>query len=139
MKPTKRDQVEGEIREAGEWAYGYGKRLDSTWLAHEIVGHREVDDVDRIRLFERVRSKIRQYRWREKLPLPGYERLQRIYDVKHGNRRMFVPIHSLTRDEVLAKVVELKRMAHGCQRHAEELLRYFELGSEVAEMLDPKG
>lgn len=56
----------------------------------------------------------------------GFKHVQRDYVVERDGDQIVVPLHLLSNGEVEAKAAELRRMARGCDDHADELLRYLE-------------
>jgi len=60
----------------------------------------------------------------EQLALPGYEYLQKRYDIERNGDQYVVPIFSMTKEECKQKIKELRKMGAGCFFHADELERF---------------
>lgn len=60
------------------------------------------------------------------LPLPGYKHLQQGYPIERDGELVIVPITLMTRAERGDRVSLYRKMAVGCQEHADELERYGE-------------
>jgi hypothetical protein len=60
------------------------------------------------------------------LPLPGYKHLQQGYPIERDGEFVIVPITLLSRQERLQRAELYRKMALGCQEHADELERYGE-------------
>lgn len=112
------------------------------WITHEVLSAwptlpADFPGSDRYQLCAQghvrrvVGGVVQKYRNVEKqaaadrqMVLPGYERLQRAYNVVRRGEETIVPLELLTTSEIDAKIEELEQMAVGCMVHAQELKRY---------------
>ena len=87
-----------------------------------VCAYRAVSAIvgDAIRSFRKSESAEKA-----QLALPGFDRLQTHYQIDRDGS-CIVAIGEMTDGEVKEKATELKRMAEGLLRHADELLRYYE-------------
>lgn len=58
------------------------------------------------------------------LTLSGFQCLQKAYTVERDEERQLVPLHLLTKEELLARAKEFRRQAHGLITHALEIEQY---------------
>lgn len=58
--------------------------------------------------------------------LPGFEHMQRGYQVERNGIRLLVPTDLLTDEEIEARAAEYDAMAAGCRAHARELRDFLE-------------
>lgn len=56
--------------------------------------------------------------------LDGFEHLQKAYPVARDGRRLIVPLHLMTDEEIDDRAWELDAMAAGCTGHANEMREY---------------
>lgn len=114
-----------------------GVILRAEWVTTEILGSKaepECADADfyllcaRAHLSEVVKRCIGKYRAApvsdEQLVLPGFEHLQRGYQVEREGVRLLVPTDLLTDAEIDARADEYEAMAAGCRAHARELREF---------------
>ena len=59
--------------------------------------------------------------------LPGFKHLQRGYPIERDGELMIVPIALMTSVERRARAQQYRKMAVGCEEHADELDRYDDL------------
>ena len=63
--------------------------------------------------------------------LPGFKHLQRGYPVERDGELIIVPIALMTSIERRARAEQYRKMAVGCEEHADELDRYDDLMPET--------
>ena len=127
-----------EVERIVEAAIDANTPAHKTWITHQVVSaHKSIsgEDVEWYRVCAYghigtvVRNVIRRYKpssgeTSEQLVMPGCERLQRAYLVTRAGDSVVVPIGQCTDQELALKEDELRRMARGCQQHADEIAAY---------------
>lgn len=133
------NDIENEVAETIEGAIRDGKIAPAAWVTHTVVTSHDAiegDDFDwyRVCAFTAVRDAVRRCLRRYKpdasveadaqITLPGFDRLQKAYLVERDEDHVVVPTSQLVREEIVAKISELRIMGAGCFKHADELERY---------------
>lgn len=114
-------------------------RLPKSWIVQEIMrshGESFADDFGRACGYEAVEKRVRHVLNRMKedpqaaaepdpqTVLPGFERLQKRYCVMCDGEPTVVPTHLIDDESLLERAEELRRMAAGCNKHADEIVAY---------------
>lgn len=137
MVQTQTD-LESEVHEMIQLGVRQNMVMPATWIAQAVVErHSNISGLDRdfyvlcawAHIRVSVRRVLRTYRGNprnteDQLRLPGHEGLQRAYLTERDKEEVIVPVDQLTEEELLQKESELRRMAVGCDTHANELKRY---------------
>lgn len=128
-----------EVRDFIQGKLDAGLILRAEWVTAEIIGSKsepECDDADfylicaRNHIAEIVKKCIGKYSAKpttdEQLKLPGFEHMQKAYQVDRAGERLLVPTDLLSDAELLARAEEYDLMAIGCRAHARELRDFVE-------------
>lgn len=78
---------------------------------------------------ERVSARIRTVKKEEEEPtadplLPGFDRIQKRYNIERDGERKLVSPYSMTYEEIQKKAEELRGMAKGLEQHADQLIEF---------------
>ena len=140
VDPIKESRLTSEVSAIVEDAIEAGRVAPASWLTQEVVsswdslaesqghgGHYILCAYEHVRAV--VRKVVQRYKTTEdetdlQLLLPGNERLQKAYLINRDSEQSVVPIDQMSASEIDAKATELRAMAAGCLKHAEELERY---------------
>lgn len=133
------DSLYSEVREYIQDQLSAGVIIRAEWVTAGILHAKaepECEDADfyllcaRAHLAEIVKRCIGKYKAAtvtdDQLVLPGFDHLQRGYQVERENVRLLVPTDLLTDDEIEARASEYEAMAAGCRAHARELRDFLE-------------
>lgn len=128
------DSLYAEVRAYIQDQLDTGTIVQAEWVTNGFLASKaepECDDADfyllcaRSHLAEIVKRCIGKYKPQPvtdtQLVLPGFEHLQRGYQVEREGVRVLVPTDLLTDDEIDARAAEYEAMAAGCRAHAREL------------------
>lgn len=128
------DSLQTEVREYIQDQLDAGVIIRAEWVTAGILHSKaepECEDADfyllcaRAHLAEIVKRCIGKYKAApvtdEQLVLPGFDHLQRGYQVDREGVRFLVPTDLLTDAEIEARAAEYEAMAAGCRAHAREL------------------
>ncbi len=133
------DNLYSEVRNFIQERLDAGIILRPEWVTAELLAGKsepKCEDADfylicaRSHLAEVVKRCIGKYRSAPsavsdaQLVLPGFEHLQRGYQVERGGVRVLVPTDILTDAELLARADEYDAMALGCRAHAKEIREF---------------
>lgn len=119
-----------------------GHEIHKSWLIQAILEdhvdvHGEDSDFALCGAREMVRSRVERHFRTVKADdageaedpqgiLPGYEYLQKRYIVPRNGEQVMVRVGAMTREELMAKAEEHRRMGEGHYRHADEIERFCE-------------
>lgn len=130
-----------EIEEVIRGALDAGQIVEAAWVTQSVMlTHVEIEGPDadwylaiaRQHVRDSVNKVISRYRPKEtdgddpQLVLTGFDRLQKAYMVKRGDKNVIVPVEQCTDRELRDRANDYRRMARGCEDHAHELNRYVE-------------
>ena len=133
------ESLYSDVRDFIQSKLDAGLILRAEWVTAEIIASKaepECADADfylicaRNHLAEVVKKCIGKYSAKpttdEQLKLPGFEHMQKAYQVEREGVRLLVPTDRLTDAELLARAEEYDLMAVGCRAHARELREFVE-------------
>jgi hypothetical protein len=133
------DSLYSEVRDFIQTRLDAGLILRAEWVTAEIIASKhepECDDADfylicaRNHIAEVVKKCIGKYSTKpateDQLKLPGFEHMQKAYQVERDAVRLLVPTDALTDAELLARAEEYDLMAVGCRAHAREIRDFVE-------------
>lgn len=133
------DSLYGDVRDFIQSRLDAGIILRADWVTDEILASKqepECEDADfylicaRNHLAEVVKRCIGKYSPKpttdEQLKLPGFEHMQKGYQVEREGVRLLIPTDALTDAELLARAEEYDAMAIGCRAHAREIRDFVE-------------
>ena len=139
------DSLFSQVRDFIQDQLDAGTIIRADWVTAGILADKaepECDDADfyllcaRAHLAEVVKRCIGKYKATPvrdyQLVLPGFEHLQRGYQVEREGVRLLVPTDLLTDEEIDARADEYELMAVGCRAHARELRDFKERRSSDA-------
>lgn len=134
-----KDSLHTEIRDFIQGRLDAGVILRADWVTAEILAGKqepECEDADfylicaRSHIAEIVKRCIGKYSAKPQtdtqLTLPGFEHMQKAYQVERQGVRLLVPTDKLTDAELLARADEYDAMAVGCRAHAREIRDFVE-------------
>ena len=134
-----KESLYSDIREFIQTKLDAGLILRAEWVTAEIISSKqepECDDADfylicaRNHISEIVKKCIGKYSAKpttdEQLKLPGFEHMQKAYQVEREGVRLLVPTDYLSDNELLARADEYDAMAIGCRAHAREIRDFVE-------------
>lgn len=132
--------MEREVRVIIGERIGSGKIASKAWITEAVVSaHKGIsgDDMEWYRAcaYAHIRNVVRRcvgdYKGgagdesdQQLLLGDGWRYIQKAYSVERKGEQVVVPIALLTRAEIKAKIEELRKMAKGCNEHANELARF---------------
>ena len=133
------ESLYSDVRDFIQSKLDAGMILRAEWVTAEIIAAKdepECADADfylicaRNHISEIVKRCIGKYSPKpvtdEQLKLPGFEHLQKAYQVERDGVRFLVPTDALSDAELLARADEYDAMAAGCTGHALELRDFVE-------------
>lgn len=133
------DSLYSDVRDFIQSKLDAGLILRAEWVTAEIIGSKQEPDCDdadfylicaRSHVAEIVKKCIGKYTAKpttdEQLKLPGFEHMQKAYQVERGGVRFLVPTDALTDDELMRRADEYDEMAVGCRAHAREIRDFVE-------------
>lgn len=133
------DGIYSEVRDYIQSKLDAGLILRAEWVTAEIIATKdepECGDADfylicaRNHIGEVVKRCIGKYSTKPttdaQAKLPGFEHMQKGYQVERQGVRLLVPTDKLTDAELLARADEYEQMAVGCRAHARELRDFVE-------------
>lgn len=129
-----KDSLYSDVRDFIQSKLDAGLILRTDWVTHEILSSKdepECEDADfylicaRSHISEIVKRCIGKYSTKpttdEQLKLPGFDHMQKAYQVEREGVRLLVPTDALTDPELLCRAQEYDDMASGCRAHAREI------------------
>lgn len=133
------DSLYTDVRDFIQSRLDAGLILRAEWVTTEILAAKqepECEDADfylicaRNHISEVVKRCIGKYSAKpttdEQLKLPGFEHMQKAYQVERDSVRLLIPTDALTDAELLARAEEYDAMAVGCRAHAREIRDFVE-------------
>lgn len=133
------DSIYSDVRDFIQGKLDAGLILRVDWVTAEIIADRdepECADADfylicaRNHVADIVKRCIGKYSPKpstdEQLKLPGFEHMQKAYQVDRQGIRLLVPTDALTDAELLLRADEYDAMAAGCVGHALEIREFVE-------------
>ena len=133
------DSLYADVRDFIQGRLDAGLILRADWVTAEILAGKqepECEDADfylicaRNHILEVVKRCIGKYSAKpttdEQLKLPGFEHMQKAYQVEREGVRLLVPTDMLTDAELLRRADEYDEMAVGCRAHAREIRDFVE-------------
>lgn len=133
------DSLYADVRDFIQGRLDAGLILRADWVTAEILAGKqepECEDADfylicaRNHISEVVKRCIGKYSAKpttdEQLKLPGFEHMQKAYQVEREGVRLLVPTDMLTDAELLRRADEYDEMAVGCRAHAREIRDFVE-------------
>src|ERR1044072_1383369 len=137
--------LEREVRALIRERVDKGRIASATWATEAVVSqHASISGDDKewceVCAYAHIRTVVRRCVQKykeldadEQLLLGDeFKRVQKAYLVERKKKQVIVPITLLTREELEAKVIELRKMGDGCYEHADELGRYIRERRAVA-------
>jgi hypothetical protein len=134
-----RADLQNEVEELIYLGIEAGQTMPADWIIDEVVRRHpkiagEDSDFYILCAFDAVREAVRKClrahktesgaKTPEQLRFPGYDCLHKAYLIEHEDKQVIVPLSECTLDELQMKSKELRRMADGCVKHANEIDRY---------------
>lgn len=133
------DSIYTDVREFIQSRLDAGIILRAEWVTAEIISSKQEPDCEdadfylicaRNHVAEIVKRCIGKYSPKpttdEQLKLPGFEYMQKGYQVVRSGVRVLVPTDALTNAELLARADEYDDMASGLTGHALEIREFVE-------------
>ena len=133
------DSLYSDVRDFIQSKLDAGIILRAEWVTAEIIAGKQEPDCEdadfylicaRKHVSDIVKRCIGKYSAKhttdEQLKLPGFEHLQKAYQVDRSGVRLLVPTDALSDDELLARADEYDAMAAGCTGHALEIRDFVE-------------
>jgi len=139
------DKLYADVKDFIQRRLDAGVILRADWVTSEILSEKQepqCEDADfylicaRNHLSEVVKRCIGKYKPKpttdDQLRLPGFEYMQKGYQVERDGVRLLVPTDAATDEELLARADEYDMMAAGCRAHARELRDFVSRRKSVA-------
>lgn len=133
------DSLYSYIRDFIQSKLDAGLILRAEWVTAEIIATKDEPDCAdadfylicaRNHVAEIVKRCIGKYSPKpvtdDQLKLPGFEHLQKAYQVERDGVRLLIPTDQVTDEELLARAQEYDAMAAGCTGHALEIRDFVE-------------
>lgn len=130
--------IEAEVNDLIEFSINAGEPIPSKWIMPKILAnHPDIagDDTDfyvicaQHHVQNTVRTCLRAWKTDEddtpeQMRFEGFECLQKAYLVDRDGEQTIVPLTACSKNELVEKINEYRKMAAGCTKHANELERF---------------
>ncbi len=142
MKIESLSDVPDVVNELVDGLTSTGQPAPMSWIVKSLVDAEHSPEMVRECLYSTLRDRVRSVFQKAKASrdedqgelFPGYDHLQRRYDIERSGDWVVVPIEDMSADECRTKAEDLRKVSRATAAHADELDRWREakFGSRVA-------